>query len=216
VPFEQDTSVIRQNEIQSGKTGVCGSTEAGGNNDVASQLNAAVASGLPTASADGTVTMTLHQVNQDGAGPYTCEVSTDATGANFAAMTVTTDVPGFDSLSLVQATDFPLVAQLPAGTTCTGGADGNACLVRCKNSALAGPFGGCAAITTTNSTASGSTTASSAAATAATTTGKPAKAQGLAGKLAGILGKRAPGEDGLEARMEQRVRRSRVFAGVRT
>ncbi len=43
--------------------------------------------------------------------PYTCEVSTDATGANFAAMTVTTDVPGFDSLSLVQATDFPLVAR---------------------------------------------------------------------------------------------------------
>lgn len=37
-PFEQDTSVIRDNEIQAGTTGVCGRTKAGGNNDVATQL----------------------------------------------------------------------------------------------------------------------------------------------------------------------------------
>lgn len=37
-PFEQDTSVIRNNEIQSGKTDVCGRTKIGGNNDVATQL----------------------------------------------------------------------------------------------------------------------------------------------------------------------------------
>jgi hypothetical protein len=86
-PFEQDTSVIRDKEIASGKTGVCGRTAAGGNNDVATQLAglflfsffwssirspeffaAASQAGLPTAGADGSVTMTLHQVNQDGAG----------------------------------------------------------------------------------------------------------------------------------------------------
>ncbi|KLO17923.1 hypothetical protein SCHPADRAFT_820613 [Schizopora paradoxa] len=144
-PFEQDTSIIRTNEIQNGQTGVCGRTKAGGNNDVTTQLNAAVASGLPTAAADGTVTMTLHQVNGDGAGPYTCAVSTDATGDNFIAMTVSTNVPGTNSRSNAKATDFPLVAQLPPGTSCTGGASGNACLVRCTNSAQAGPFGGCAA-----------------------------------------------------------------------
>ncbi len=59
------------------------------------------------------------------------------------------------------------------------------------------------------------TTAVAAAAATATPTAACSKAQGLVGKLAGILGKRAPGEEGLEARMEQRVRRSRVFAGVR-
>jgi len=259
-PFEQDTSVIRQNEIQSGKTGVCGRTKAGGDNDVTTQLNAAVASGLPSAAADGTVTMTLHQVNGDGAGPYNCVVSTDATGSSFIAMTVTTNVPGENSRSNAKATDFPLVAQLPPGTSCTGGANGDACLVRCTNSAQAGPFGGCAAITTSNSTADASadsvatnsttasvadateavssataasaeltasslatasvdeavveSTATVAASAAAAPTATSSKAKGLKGKLATVLGNRATGE-GLEARMEERVRRSRVFAGVR-
>ncbi|EJC99890.1 uncharacterized protein FOMMEDRAFT_93383 [Fomitiporia mediterranea MF3/22] len=144
-PFQQDTSIIRDKEIQNGDAGACGRTLAGGNNDVASQLSAAVSAGLPSASADGTVTMTLHQVNGDGAGPYTCEVSTDATGTSFAAMTVTTNVPGKNSRSNAKATDFALVAQMPAGATCTGGANGDACLVRCRNAARAGPFGGCVA-----------------------------------------------------------------------
>ena len=79
--------MIRNNEIDSGKAGVCGRTKAGGNNDVEQQLAgesnlhsnllatdtdspppAASQAGLPTAGADGSVTMTLHQVNQDGAG----------------------------------------------------------------------------------------------------------------------------------------------------
>lgn len=59
-------------------------------------------------------------------------------------MTVTTNVPGRNSRSRAKATDFPLVAQAPAGTACTGGPDGNACIVRCRNDARAGPFGGCA------------------------------------------------------------------------
>ncbi|THG95016.1 hypothetical protein EW145_g8040 [Phellinidium pouzarii] len=169
VPFEQDTSIIRNQEIQNGQAGVCGRTKAGGDNDVATQLDAAVTSGLPSAAADGTVSMTLHQVNQDGAGPYTCEVSTDATGASFAAMVVSTDVPGKNSLSNAKATDFPLVAQMPAGTTCTGGANGDACLVRCRNAALAGPFGGCVAVTTSNATSTSvvdTATAATAAASA--------------------------------------------------
>ncbi|KAL5493027.1 hypothetical protein ACEPAI_4475 [Sanghuangporus weigelae] len=158
-PFQQDTSIIRDREIKKGDAGVCGRTLAGGDNDVTTQLNAAVAAGLPAAAADGTVTMTLHQVNGDGAGPYTCEVSTDATGADFAAMTVTTNVPGRNSRSNAKATDFSLVAQMPAGATCTGGPNGDACIVRCRNSAAAGPFGGCVAVTN-----AGSANASSAAA----------------------------------------------------
>ncbi|KAL5536238.1 hypothetical protein ACEPAF_59 [Sanghuangporus sanghuang] len=169
-PFQQDTSIIRDREINRGDAGVCGRTLAGGDNDVTTQLNAAVAAGLPSAADDGTVTMTLHQVNGDGAGPYTCEVSTDATGANFAAMTVTTNVPGRNSRSNAKATDFALVAQMPAGATCTGGPNGDACLVRCRNSAAAGPFGGCVAVTNAGSdnataAAAGATDATAAAAT---------------------------------------------------
>ncbi|KAJ7042415.1 hypothetical protein C8F04DRAFT_1207932 [Mycena alexandri] len=140
-PFEQDTSVIRNQAIASGKTGVCGSTAAGGNNDVAAQLAAASAAGLPTAAADGSVTMTLHQVNEDGAGPFTCDVSGDG-GNTFQAATVTTQVPGKFGLSLAVAKDFPLVAQMPAGMACTA----TACIMRCRNPALAGPFGSCVAV----------------------------------------------------------------------
>jgi hypothetical protein len=35
--------------------------------------------------------------------------------------------------------------ELPAGTDCTGGPSGNACVVRCRNPAAAGPFGSCVA-----------------------------------------------------------------------
>ena len=37
-PFEQDTSIIRQNEVASGKASACGRTLAGGANDIATQL----------------------------------------------------------------------------------------------------------------------------------------------------------------------------------
>jgi len=176
VPFEQDTSVIRDREINSGKTGVCGSTKAGGNNDVTAQLAAASNAGLPTASSSGQLTMTLHQVNQDGAGPYKCDVSTDG-GNTFQPATVSTNVPGALGLSLAAATDFPLVMQVAAGTTCAGGPNGDACIARCRNPAIAGPFGSCVAFSmggAANSTASGAAAAaatdSAAAATAADST----------------------------------------------
>lgn len=83
----------------------------------------AIAAGVPTAATDGTITMVMHQVNQDGAGPFTCEVRTlfnttrttfsslirlppsffflpqidpAGTGETFESMQVTTDVPGKD------------------------------------------------------------------------------------------------------------------------
>lgn len=185
-PFEQDTSVIRDNEIQAGTTGVCGRTKAGGNNDVATQMANASAAGLPTAGADGSVQMTLHQVNQDGAGPYTCECSADGTGADFVQMDVTTNVPGIAGLSLAAAKDFDLVAQMPAGVSCTGGPNGDACLVRCRNQALAGPFGSCVAVGNAGSTTS--TSAAGSAASSAAAKREPVKRvihSRVAGKRAG-------------------------------
>jgi hypothetical protein len=85
--------------------------------------------------------MTYHQINADGAGPIACSVSADATGKTFTPMTVTTNVAGTNGRSTAADADFPLVASLPAGTTCTGtvGASTNVCAVKCENPV--GPFG---------------------------------------------------------------------------
>jgi len=110
--------------------------------------------GLPTTADDGSITMTFHQVNQDGAGPLTAQVDATSAGTDASAFQdakVTQNVPGIGigGLSAAQTTDFPVKVQMPAGMTCSGTAGGanNVCVVRLQNSALAGPFGGSAAFT---------------------------------------------------------------------
>ncbi|KAJ9315917.1 hypothetical protein DTO271D3_3895 [Paecilomyces variotii] len=111
-------------------------------------------SGLPTCSDNGTISMTYHQVNQDGAGPLTAMIDPTSGGTDpnaFQQATVTQDIPGDNKLSLdgVTKTDFPIQVQMPAGMTCSGTVGGvkNVCIVRVNNNALAGPFGGSAAFT---------------------------------------------------------------------
>ncbi|KAI0134442.1 hypothetical protein BJ170DRAFT_200404 [Xylariales sp. AK1849] len=114
----------------------------------------AAAGGMPTTADDGTLTMTFHQVNQDGAGPLKAAVDATSGGtdpAAFKTATVTQDVPGIGIGGLSGATtmDFPVAIQMPAGMTCSGsvgGAEG-VCVARLQNSALAGPFGGSVAFT---------------------------------------------------------------------
>lgn len=99
----------------------------------------------------------MMQINQDGAGPLTAEVDGTSGGTDpnaFQTAEVTQDVPGLgiQGLSLATNTDFPLTVQMPAGMTCdasVGGAD-NVCIVRVRNGAAAGPFGGSAAFTQSN------------------------------------------------------------------
>ena len=83
----------------------------------------------------GVVTMVYHQINAGGAGPVTCSVSADATGKTFTAMKVTTQVPGTNSRSTAANANFPLEADMPAGTVCTGtvGTTANVCLVKCES-----------------------------------------------------------------------------------
>lgn len=72
-PFQQDTTIF------DGPTG-CGRTLLGGQNNMETGT-AAVAQkngGLPQVTPGGILSMTLHQVNADGAGPYTCMI--DQTG----------------------------------------------------------------------------------------------------------------------------------------
>ncbi|KAL1969386.1 hypothetical protein VTN77DRAFT_9579 [Rasamsonia byssochlamydoides] len=110
-------------------------------------------SGIPTCSDNGTISMTFHQVNQDGAGPLTAMIDPTSGGTDpnaFQQAEVTQDVPGDAlGLSLVTTTDFPIQVQMPEGMTCQGSVGGvsNVCIVRVHNNALAGPFGGSAAFT---------------------------------------------------------------------
>jgi hypothetical protein len=110
--------------------------------------------GMPTCADDGTVTMTFHQVNQDGAGPLTAAVDGTSGGTDetaFKTATVTQNVPGIGigGLSAATTMDFPVAIQMPAGMTCQGSVGGasNVCVAKLQNSALAGPFGGSVAFT---------------------------------------------------------------------
>ncbi|KFA64493.1 hypothetical protein S40285_01085 [Stachybotrys chlorohalonatus IBT 40285] len=143
-PFQQDATRFRGDAADT-----FGETLAGGDNDVEKGTTAIMAEtgdALPQITAGGELTMTIHQVNSDGAGPYTCMINADGTGADWQPLSVTQNVEGNargrnrDG----EMQDFPLVTAIPADQTCTGTAAGeeNVCLVRCENPANAGPFGG--------------------------------------------------------------------------
>jgi len=141
---------------QKGAKGAKGQKTAAGavEQGVSKAAGQGATSGLPTASDSGEISMTFHQVNQDGAGPLTAQIDATSGGTDAAAFQdaqVTQNVPGIGigGLSAAQTTDFPVKVQMPAGMTCSGSAGGanNVCVVRLQNAALAGPFGGAAAFT---------------------------------------------------------------------
>ena len=77
------------------------------------------------------------------------------------------DVPGtVAGLSGTTTTDFPIKVQMPAGMACSGTVAGQSgvCVVRVKNSALTGPFGGSAVFTQDAGAASATTGNATAAA----------------------------------------------------
>ncbi|TGJ87699.1 hypothetical protein E0Z10_g1077 [Xylaria hypoxylon] len=129
-------------------------SEEAAEKSVAASAGQGATSGLPTCSDDGSITMTFRQINQDGAGPLKADVDGTSGGTDadaFETSEVTQDVPGLPigGLSLATNTDFPITVQMPAGMTCeasVGGTD-NVCIVRVRNGAAAGPFGGSAAFT---------------------------------------------------------------------
>ncbi|KAG9254008.1 uncharacterized protein F5Z01DRAFT_111585 [Emericellopsis atlantica] len=120
---------------------------------VAATAGDGATSGMPTCSDSGEISVTMRQINQDGAGPMEAMVDGTSGGTDmnaFQRAQVTQDVPGFVAgLSLTTTTDFPMKIQMPAGMTCDGSAGGvdNVCIVRVRNSTPAGPFGGSAAFT---------------------------------------------------------------------
>ncbi|KAF3919204.1 hypothetical protein AA313_de0202293 [Arthrobotrys entomopaga] len=105
---------------------------------------------LPKATAGGWLKMMVHQINDDGAGPYRCRIDYNGNGDKWSKwIAVTKNVPGTKkSWSWWKAGDgknYPLNVKIPAGAQCSGkyGGQSNICIIRCENWAKNGPFGGC-------------------------------------------------------------------------
>lgn len=76
-PFQQDSTRFRGSSAET-----LGETLAGGDNQLEAGTQSILAEtgdSLPQVTPGGEVQMTLHQVNSDGAGPYTCMINADGT-----------------------------------------------------------------------------------------------------------------------------------------
>ncbi|OAQ57533.1 GEgh16 protein [Pochonia chlamydosporia 170] len=143
-PCQQDATIIRDAEIKANLVNKCGRTQLKGNIDVGENTENAIAAKAVTQVKKGSdITVTLHQVNADGAGPYICDVDETGNSGTFTNLTVANNVPGSNGLSQTRATAFNITVKMPDQLKCTGGSTGNVCVVRCRNTSVAGPFGGC-------------------------------------------------------------------------
>lgn len=120
---------------------------------VAAAAGQGATAGLPTTDDSGVVSLTIHQVNQDGAGPFAAMVDPTSAGTDanaFKTAEITQNVPGIGiaGISTASVMDFPVKMQMPAGMTCSGTVAGasNVCVAKMSN----GPpqfFGGSIAFT---------------------------------------------------------------------
>ncbi|KAF6826315.1 hypothetical protein CMUS01_09499 [Colletotrichum musicola] len=146
-PCQQDATLIRDAEINANIVNECGRTEIAGNIDIGENTeNALAANAVTQVKAGSEVTVTIHQVNADGAGPFFCDLdptSNSLGGSGQIPLEVTNNVPGTNGFSQAKAQQFNVTVKMPADLKCTGASTGNVCTVRCRNNAVAGPFGGC-------------------------------------------------------------------------
>ncbi|KAK8133081.1 hypothetical protein PG999_001254 [Apiospora kogelbergensis] len=154
-PCQQDSTIIRDAEIQQNIVNECGRNEIEGNIDIGEKTENAIAAGAVTEAGPGQeLTVTLHQVNADGAGPYACDlIEQGNTGIITQNLTVKNNVPGANGFSQEKFKDFEMTVVMPQKFDCTGASTGNICTVRCRNNAQAGPFGGCFPVKQTNKAA---------------------------------------------------------------
>ncbi|RYP66906.1 hypothetical protein DL771_007563 [Monosporascus sp. 5C6A] len=144
-PCQQDTTIIRDAEIAANVVNECGRTELTGNIDIGENTENAIAAGAVTQVKSGSqITVTIHQVNADGAGPYVCDlIEAGNNGVISQNLTVENNVPGVNGFSQAKTQEFEILVNMPKDFRCTGASSGKVCTVRCRNNAQAGPFGGC-------------------------------------------------------------------------
>ncbi|KAF2269393.1 hypothetical protein CC78DRAFT_508786 [Lojkania enalia] len=160
-PCQQDSTIIRNSEITQNIVNSCGRTEIAGNIDVGEQTENELALNRVTqVTMGGTIAVTIHQVNSDGTGPYECDLDETSNAAiNFIPLQVANNVPGTNGLSQAKEQDFTIQVEMPANFNCIGASTGDICTVRCRNNAVAGPFGGCFAVQQTDGTGRTNTSA---------------------------------------------------------
>lgn len=153
-PCQMDATIIRDSEILANVVNKCGRTQLTGNIDIGENTENALALGAVTKVKRGSkVTVTIHQVNADGAGPYVCDLDeTSNAGLIEKTLKVENNVPGVNGFSQAKAQDFNITVTMPDDLNCTGASTGDICTVRCRNNAVAGPFGGCFAVQQTDTT----------------------------------------------------------------
>ncbi|KAF1936609.1 hypothetical protein EJ02DRAFT_470317 [Clathrospora elynae] len=172
-PCQQDATIIRDSEISQNIVNACGRTELTGNIDIGEQTENELAAGRMTQVSSGSMlAVTIHQVNADGAGPFECDMDeTSNAVTTFTPLKVANNVPGSFGLSQEKEKDFVINVQMPDKFNCIGASTGNICTVRCRNNAVAGPFGGCVAVQQTDGTGRGNDKAASSVKTAQTLQG---------------------------------------------
>ncbi|CUS07535.1 unnamed protein product [Tuber aestivum] len=170
-PFQQDTTVFEEEDDDEGavRTG-CGMTLQAGEIDIPTAMQSVIAQngGLPQVSPGGELTMTLHQVNADGAGPYQCMIDQTGTGESFTPMVVTQNVPGEEG----RERDGSETAFMPANMECTGtaGAMAGICVpVQQAGADAAGGVGASASASASAGTGAAAGTATAASSTLANT-----------------------------------------------
>ncbi|KAF2845144.1 hypothetical protein T440DRAFT_283230 [Plenodomus tracheiphilus IPT5] len=162
-PCQQDATIIRDSEITQNIVNACGRTEIAGNIDIGEQTENELAAGRMTQVSSGSMlAVTIHQVNADGAGPFECDMDeTSNAVTTFTPLKVSNNIPGSFGLSQEKEKDFTINVQMPKKFNCLGASTGNICTVRCRNTAIAGPFGGCFAVQQTDGTGRQDDTAAS-------------------------------------------------------
>ncbi|KAI9140809.1 hypothetical protein BKA69DRAFT_1038989 [Paraphysoderma sedebokerense] len=144
--FQKDSSIIRADEVAEGKASSCGRTKGAGKNEIktlaAKVRSAAASEGYASVTGGKTMKLTMYQVNGDGAGPYTCQLSTSLEGNFNQQLTIVRNAPGQEGDNdATEMSNLTLEVKIPTGVACA-----DACLIRCMNPADAGPFGGCVPI----------------------------------------------------------------------
>lgn len=113
--------------------------------DIPTFVNNAVEAGLPSVYSNGSIPLTVFQVNRIGGGPMTCEYSADATGNSWQPMDMTLNMLGNFGIESQQNTKMSIVTTLRAGSRFTGGTTHDVGLIRCR-AGTDGICGGCFAV----------------------------------------------------------------------
>ncbi|KAK2734380.1 gas1-like protein [Colletotrichum kahawae] len=143
-----DANIINTKEITDNAVNECGRTILAGNIDIGENTeNQLIAKTVTQVTKGSTVDVQIAQVDQNGAGPYTCDMDLTSNANGATGQTKLQVQEGQAQNGIIN-----LKVTMPQDMACVGASTGDVCTVRCFNAAAAGPFGGCFAVQQTDTT----------------------------------------------------------------